>query len=53
MRVHDYEFGKFVGTAIFTVIGMMIVVFLIFLVFMLSQQVLGWLRTLYIELIYR
>ena len=53
MKIHDYEFGKFVGTTIFSVIGMMIVVFLIFLVFMLSQQVFGWIKTLYIELIYR
>lgn len=53
MKIHDYEFGKFVGTAIFTVVGMMIVVFLIFLIFMLSQQVFGWLKTLYIEIIYR
>jgi len=53
MRVHDYEFGKFIGTAIFSVIGMIIIVFLLFLVFMLIQQVLTWLSTIFIEIRYR
>ncbi len=53
MRVHDYEFGKFVGTAIFSIIGMIIIVFLLFLVFMLVQQVLTWLSTIFIEIRYR
>ena len=53
MKIHDYEFGKFVGTTVFTVIGMIITVFLIFLIFLLSQQVFGWVKTVYIEMIYR
>lgn len=53
MKIHDYEFGKFVGTTVFTVIGMIITVFLIFLIFLLSQQVFGWAKTVYIEMIYR
>ncbi len=53
MRIHDYEFGKFLGTTIFTVIGMLIIVLLLFLVFLISQQLFAWLKTLYIELRYR
>lgn len=53
MRIHDYEFGKFIGTAIFSVIGMIIIVFLLFLMFMLIQQVLTWLSTIFIEIRYR
>ena len=53
MRIHDYEFGKFIGTTIFSIIGMLIIVFLAFLVFMLVQQVLTWLSTIFIEIRYR
>lgn len=53
MRIHDYEFGKFIGTTIFSIIGMLIIVFLAFLVFMLVQQVLTWLSTVFIEIRYR
>lgn len=53
MRVHDYEFGKFLGTTIFTVIAILIIIFLIFLVFLLVQQIYAWFETLYIELRYR
>ena len=53
MKIHDYEFGKFVGTTIFTLVGMLIIVFLLFLMFMLTQQVIGWISTVYAELRYR
>lgn len=53
MRIHDYEFKKFVGTTVFTVVAMMIIVFLIFLIFLISQQLFGWFGTLYVELRYR
>ena len=53
MKIHDYEFGKFLGTTAVTVIAMMIIVFLIFLVFMLAQQVYGWIGTIFTEIKYR
>lgn len=53
MRIHDYEFGKFMGTTIFTLVAMLIIIFLIFLVFLLSQQVFGWFGTLFVEIYYR
>lgn len=53
MKVHDYEFGKFLGTTVVTIIAMLIIVFLIFLVFMLAQQVYGWIGTIFTEIRYR
>lgn len=53
MRIHDYEFGKFIATTIMTIIGMLIIVFLLFLTFMLIQQVLNLVSTVYIEIRYR
>lgn len=51
MRIHDYEFGKFIATTILTIVAMVIIVFLIFLVFMLIQQLVGWAVTVYSELL--
>ncbi len=53
MKVHNYEFGKFVGTTVVTVIAMIIIVFLIFMVCLLAQQVYGWIATVFTEIIYR
>ncbi|MBO5322250.1 MAG: YIP1 family protein [Clostridia bacterium] len=53
MKIHDFEFGKFLGTTVVTVIAMLIIVFLIFLVFMLAQQVYGWIGTIFTEIKYR
>ena len=53
MKIHDFEFGKFLGTTAVTVIAMLIIVFLIFLVFMLAQQVYGWIGTIFTEIKYR
>ena len=53
MKVHDYEFGKFAGTTVVTAIAMAIIVFLIFLILLLGQQMFGWIKTAYLELKYR
>lgn len=50
MKIHDYEFGKFVLTTVLTILAMIIIVFLIFLVFMMIQQLFGWMVTVYSEL---
>lgn len=42
MKVHDYGFGKFIGTTVLSVASMMIILFLIFLIFLLAQQVWAW-----------
>ena len=50
MVIHEYGFGKFVGTSIITVIGMAIIIFLIFLVVMLLQQLIGFISTVVMEI---
>jgi hypothetical protein len=50
MRIHDYEFGKFVFTTVLTIIAMVVIVFLVFLVFMMVQQLFGWVVTVSSEL---
>lgn len=53
MKIHDFDFGKFVGTSLLTIVSMVVILFLIFLVFLLSQQVYGWFYTLFLEAKYR
>ena len=50
MIIHEYGFGKFVGTSVLTVVAMAIVVFLIFLVVMLLQQLFGFISTIVLEI---
>lgn len=51
MIVHDYSFGKFLWTAILTLIGCAIVVFLLIAVGILLQQTWGFISTIYTEII--
>lgn len=53
MRIHDFSFSRFCATAVFAVIGILIIIFLIMLMFLLSQQLFGWLGTIFVELRYR
>lgn len=53
MRIHDYEFGKFVATTIGSIVAMIIILFLLFLIYLLSQQIWGWVNTLIVEAKYR
>ena len=53
MRVHDYSFSKFIGTTVFSLAGIFVIIFLVFLLFLLSQQLFGWIGTIYVELRYR
>ena len=52
MRIHDYEFGRFIRTTVLSLCAMMIIIFILFLIFMLVQQVYGWLVTVLTELKY-
>ena len=52
MRVHDYGFGRFIGTTVLTVLGMMLVVFLIFLIGLLVQQLASFIVSVAYEIIY-
>ena len=51
--VHDFSFSRFFATAILTLFGMAIVVFVGFLVWMIIQQMLGFIATIISEIIYR
>ncbi|MBR2043264.1 MAG: YIP1 family protein [Clostridia bacterium] len=51
--VHDYSFGKFVGTSIMSLLGILIVVFLGIVIVILVQQVFMFLGTIYREFMYR
>lgn len=53
VKIHDFEFGKFVGTSVLTVIGILIVIFLCFIIFLLLQQFVVFLMTLGSEVVYR
>lgn len=53
MRIHDYSLGEFVKTAVITVFGMAVIVFLVFIVVSLVQQFGGFIVTVFTELVYR
>lgn len=51
--VHDFSFSRFFATATLTLFGMAIVIFVGFLVWMIIQQMLGFIATIINEIIYR
>ena len=53
MTVHEYDFFKFLGTSIVTVLFMILIVFVVFLVGVLLQQVGELFLTIYREIFYR
>ena len=53
MKVHDYEFGKFIGTTIMSIVGMAIVLCLIILIIILVQQLGAFVLTIIMEVAYR
>lgn len=50
MTIHEYSFGKFIGTALLSVLGMAIVIFLVILIGILLQQFVGFVWTVVMEL---
>lgn len=51
LRIHDYSFGKFIGTSLLSVVGIAVIVFLLILVGILLQQLGGFITTVVIELL--
>ena len=51
--IHDYTFGKFVGTTLLSVFGILIVIFLAIVIVILVQQVFMFIGTIYREFMYR
>jgi hypothetical protein len=53
MMVHDYSLGKAVFSSILTIVGMMIIIFLIVMFFSLITQSFGYFISLYKEVAFR
>ena len=53
ITVHEYSFKKFILTSVLTVLGMILVVFIIFVMAILLQQFFNFFVTVYAELVYR
>lgn len=53
MMIHDYELGKCIFSIIITIVGMMVIVFLILMFFSLITQSFGYVISLYKELSFR
>ena len=53
MVMHDFSLWKFLGTALLTLLGMGIVVFVLFMVVILLQQGYGFVVTVFSEMTYR
>ena len=51
--IHDFSFGKFVGTSALTVLAMAIILFIIVLIIVLVQQFIAFGATVYNEIIFR
>ena len=51
--IHDFSFGKFVGTSILTIFAMAIILFIIVLIVVLVQQFIAFGATIYNEIIFR
>lgn len=53
MVIHEFNFFKFVGTALLTLFGMLLIVFFLFMLGILLQQFADFLSSLFTEVIYR
>ena len=53
MTVHEFSFSKSVSTAIFSVVGMAIMAFLVFMTIMLCQDFIGFVVSVVQEAIFR
>ena len=53
MIIHEFDFFRFIWTAIFTLIAMAIVIFLCFMIVILLQQFYSFIHTVFIEVVYR
>lgn len=51
--IHDYSLGKLIGTTVVTILGMLLVIFVIFMVVILIQQLGEFIYSIFVEAIYR
>ena len=53
MIINEFDFFKFIGTGIASIIAMAVVIFFCFMLFILFQQVFGFIATVFNEVYYR
>lgn len=53
MKIHEYNFFEFAGSGIVTVLGMTLVVFIVFMIFILGQEAISFVTTVVKELVTR
>lgn len=53
INIQEFSFGKFLFTTVVTLLGMILVVFLIFLLVILVQQAVDFVKTVFLEVMYR
>ena len=53
MTVHDYSFTKSIGTAILTLLGMLVAAFIILMLATLFKDFIDFIRTLFTEVFFR
>ena len=53
MTVHEYGFGKFIGTGLLTLFGMLLVVFILFMIIIQIQQLWIFICSIFMEVVYR
>ncbi len=51
--IHDYSLSKLIATSVVTVLGMLLVIFVIFMVVILLQQLGDFIYSIFVEVIYR
>ena len=51
--MHEFDFFRFLLTAVITLVAMAIVIFLVFMIIILLQQFFAFIRTVFIEVTYR
>ena len=52
MIIQQYSLGKSIGTAVLTIVGMALIVFILLLLFYLMQQIYSFVAELYLELLF-
>lgn len=53
MKIHEFDFFKFLWTTVITIIAMALVIFLCFMIVILLQQFFAFIKTVFIEVTYR
>ena len=50
LKIHDFSFGRLIGTTLLTLMGIAAIVFLLIMIFILAQQFYGFISTVISEL---